>query len=73
MPPEPPARKPPIVAICRVEGYISSSCPVSRAASSSREIRAPASTRTAPSRISITLSSRVRSMTTPPSSGTHWP
>ena len=33
--------KPPIVAICRVDGYISSSCPVSCAASSSREMRRP--------------------------------
>ena len=42
-PPEPPAKNPPIVAVCLVEGYIKSSNPIFLAASSSLEILMPAS------------------------------
>ena len=73
MPAEPPAMKPPIVAISWVEGKIGSSAPVARSAALSAPILQPAATRTIPGPISAIWSRPSVSMIMPPSSGTAWP
>ncbi len=70
MPPEPPATKPPTVAVLAVEGCRRSSCPEwARVATSMSCMSAPASTRTAPGLISTTLAMPDMSRTTPRESG----
>ena len=72
VPPEPPARKPPMLD-CAVDGYIHSSCPVSRAACSRLTIVAPASAVMTPSPTSTTARARDMSSTRPPGIGIAWP
>ena len=74
MPPEPPQKNPAMELLTQVEGMQRSSQPALRASASMVPSRAPGSTRTTPSGVSSRIrSSRARSSTTPPNSGTHWP
>lgn len=72
VPPDPPARNPPIVEFI-VDGYIQSCWPLSRAACSSCDIGAPASAVMNPSPTSSTFRAREVSSTRPPREGIDWP
>ena len=58
---------------CAVDGYIHSSCPVSRAACSRLTMEAPASAVMTPSPTSTTARARDMSSTSPPGIGMAWP
>ena len=66
MPPDPPQKNPPIVHLTHVDGMHLSSHPTFLASASIVPRRAPASTRATPPSSERILSSRVKSMTTPP-------
>ena len=70
IPPEPPAMKPPMVAVAKVEGVMRSSCPeCSRVSRSRSRMTQPGSAMTRPGWISFTLFMWRRCMTQPPASG----
>ena len=68
-PPDPPATKPPIDAVPRVEGYMRNSCPDAFAALSMSISTAPGSQTTRPHSIERTLFISARFRSTPPMSG----
>ena len=72
-PPDPPATKPAIEAVPRVEGNMRSSCPDGSAALSTSMISAPGSQTTRPRSIDRTLFISARFISTPPVSGIAWP
>jgi hypothetical protein len=74
MPEDPPAMKPPSVAVRLVEGWKRSSPPTSRFRCASRSISLmPACARTTPGFAQSTRSNPVISSTMPPFSGIAWP
>ena len=72
-PPEPPATKPAIEAVPRVDGNIRNSCPDASAALSTSMRTAPGSLTTRPRSIDRILFISARFMSTPPMSGIAWP
>ena len=69
IPPDPPATKPAIVAVPRVDGNMRSSCPEAAAALSMSPISAPGSLTTRPVAMVRILFMSIRFRRTPPVSG----
>jgi hypothetical protein len=70
MPPEPPATKPPILAVAKVEGIMRNSCPEwARVAASRSLMMMPGSATTRPGPISLTRAMFFMCITQPPRSG----